>query len=301
MRFLTLRSLFYSLALHALIGAALISNFNLAHRPVLPPPPRQDIVEAVAVDSQAVEEELKRLKELEDREQRAREKRLKELDQQAGAAERKRKEAEKQTQAAERRRREEEKKAAAERQRLAAERQKQAAAQQKQAAESRRLDEERKRLAANRQKQEAESRRLAAEQRAAEEQKRQAEAARREAVQERQRMEEERRRRAAAQQAQRKRDEKLMESVIADVFHEVSGRFNKAGLPPGLQCALTVQTVPGGEVTRVTISEPSGDDLFDQRAMTAVRQASPLPLPRNTETLDRLGLRNFTFRFKPEE
>ncbi len=300
MRFLTLRSLFYSLVLHALIGAALISNFNLAHRPVLPPPP-QDIVEAVTVDSQAVEEELKRLQELEDRERRTREKRLRELDQQAGAAERKRKEAEKKTQAAEQRRKAEEKKAADERRRLAAERKKQAAAQQKQAAEDRRLAAERKRLEANQQEQEAVRKRLAAEQRAAEEQKRQAEAAKREAEEERQRMEEERRRRAAAQQAQRERDQKLMKSVIADVSHQVSGHFNKAGLPQGLKCVLTVQTVPGGEVVGVKISKTSGNDLFDKRAIIAVRQASPLPLPRNTETLDRLRLRNFDFIFEPEE
>ena len=85
MGFLTLRSLLYSLALHAVVITALVVNFDAPRTPVFKPKPVENIVEAVTVDDQAVEQELQRLRELEQEKQRAMEKKLKDLEQQASA------------------------------------------------------------------------------------------------------------------------------------------------------------------------------------------------------------------------
>ena len=89
--------------------------------------------------------------------------------------------------------------------------------------------------------------------------------------------------------------------MFSDIYHKVTGNFNKTGLPKGLECVLSVQTIPGGEVISVTLNKPSGNDIFDRRAITAVEKASPLPLPANPAIFDRLGLRKFNFRFKPKD
>ena len=82
MRFLTLRSFLYSLALHVIVITALVVNFDSVRRPVFKPQPKENIVEAVTVDDKAVEKELQRLRELEQEKQRAMEKKLKDLERQ---------------------------------------------------------------------------------------------------------------------------------------------------------------------------------------------------------------------------
>ena len=59
-----------------------------------------------------------------------------------------------------------------------------------------------------------------------------------------------------------------------------------------------MHTIPGGEVISVTEYQSSGNEGFDRRAVTAVGKASPLPLPADPATFERLGLRKFTFKFK---
>ena len=95
MRFLTLRSFLYSLALHVIVITALVVNFDSVRRPVFKPQPKENIVEAVTVDDKAVEKELQRLRELEQEKQRVMEEKLKDLERQADAVEKKRKEEEK--------------------------------------------------------------------------------------------------------------------------------------------------------------------------------------------------------------
>lgn len=100
---------------------------------------------------------------------------------------------------------------------------------------------------------------------------------------------------------QERRDQSLLQKIIADIYRKVTGNFNKTGLPKGLECVLSVQTIPGGEVISVTVNKSSGNEIFDRRAVTAVEKASPLPLPDDPATFDRLNLRRFNFRFKPED
>jgi colicin import membrane protein len=101
--------------------------------------------------------------------------------------------------------------------------------------------------------------------------------------------------------AQKSRDQQLLQRIVINIKRSIVSNFNKSGLPKGLECVLSVRLIPGGVVTSVTISKPSGNDLFDQRAQTAVQKASPLPIPDDVATFERLRLRQFSFRFRPED
>ena len=294
MQFLTLRSFLYSLALHAVVITGLVVNFDAVRQPAFKPQPRENIVEAVTVDEQAVEQELQRLREAELEKQRAMEEKLKELEQQASAVEKKRKEEEKKQQVAEQKRKEEE--------------QRKRAAERKRKEEERRTAAERERIEQDKLKAQAELKRIEEENRKAQAEQERLEQEQRKAEAERKRQEEEKRKRAAAEarrkqlaQEQQDQDRKTLQNIVAEIYHAVTGNFNKTGLPKGLECVLSVHTVPGGEVISVSVNKPSGNEVFDRRAMTAVEKASPLPLPADPDTFDRLGLRKFNFRFKPRD
>ncbi len=294
MRFLPLRPFLYSLALHILVISALVVNFDTRRAPVFKPKPRENIVEAVTVDDQAVENELQRLREQELEKQRAMEKKLNELEQQASAAEERRRQEEKKKQAAERKRKEEEqRKREAEKQRKEEER-KTAAERKRIEADKRKAEAELKRIEEDKRKAEAERKRI-------EEEKRRAEAERQKRAEEKKKQEAEAARRKQLAQEQLARDKILLQNIVAEIYQAVVGNFNKTGLPKGLECVLSVQTIPGGEVINVTINKPSGNEVFDRRAVTAVEKASPLPLPSDPAVFERLRLRKFNFIFKPED
>lgn len=321
MGFLTLRSFLFSLALHAVVISALIINFDTVRTPVFKPRPVQNIVEAVTVDDQAVEQELQRLRELELEKQRAMEEKLKQLEQQAGAVEKRRRQEEQRQREAEQQRKEEERRSAAERQRIQEEQRRAEAKRQhteerqhKAEAELERIEEDKRKAEAERQRIEEDKRKAEAERQRIEEDKRKAEAEHQRIEEERRRAEAERQRRAeekkkkeaeAAQRKQRAQEQQAqdniaLQNIVADIYRAVAGNFNKTGLPKGLECVLSVQTVPGGEVISVTINKPSGNEVFDRRAVTAVEKASPLPLPSDQAVFERLRLRKFNFIFKPE-
>ena len=294
MHFLTLRSLLYSLALHVVVITALVVNFDAERQPVFKPRPQENIVEAVTVDEKEVEKELQRLREQELEKQRAMEKKLKDLEQQASAVEKKRKEEEKRKQAAERKRKEEEKrKTEAERKRKEEER--------RTAAERRRIEQEKLKAQAELKRIEEENRKAQAEQARLEEEKRKAEAERKRQEEEKKKKAAEAARRQQLAQEQRAQDDKTLQNIQAEIYQVVTGNFNKTGLPKGLECVLSVHTVPGGEVISVAVNKSSGNEVFDRRAVTAVEKASPLPLPADPATFDRLRLRKFNLRFRPED
>ena len=294
MHFLTLRSLLYSLALHVVVITALVVNFDAERPPVFKPQPRENIVEAVTVDEKEVEKELQRLREQELEKQRAMEKKLKDLEEQASAVEKQRKEEEQKKQAAERKRKEEE--------------QRKAEAERKRKEEERRTEDERRRIEQEKLKAQAELKRIEEENRKAQAEQARLEEEKRKAEAERKRQEEEKRKQAEAEalrkqlaQEQRGKDKITLQNIVAEIYQVVTGNFNKTGLPKGLECVLSVHTVPGGEVINVAVNKSSGNEVFDRRAVTAVEKASPLPLPADPAVFERLGLRKFNFRFKPRD
>ena len=95
------------------------------------------------------------------------------------------------------------------------------------------------------------------------------------------------------------RDQQLLQNIIANIRRRIISNFNISGLPEGLEVKLLVQVIPGGEVISVTISKSSGNDLFDRRALLAVQKSSPLPIPDDVATFERLGLRRLLIPFQP--
>ncbi len=293
---LRIRSLAFSILLHVLAAVLLLISFDFSAKPIqLPPVDNVNIVDAVSVDKKEVEKELKRLKqteadkkaaekkrlqELEAREKKAREK-AEELKQKRLQEEKKLAEAKKQKELEQKRREEEQKKLV--------QLEKEKAELEKQ----RKLEEEKKRKAEEeRKKVEEEKKRLEAEA----EKQRKAEEARKKAEAERLLQEQ-----LAAEQAelQRQQDATLLQKVAAAITRKVENNFNKTGLEEGLSCKLRVRLLPGGDVVDVSVTQPSGNDIFDRRARTAVQKASPLPVPEDAATFERLNLRDITFNFTP--
>jgi colicin import membrane protein len=273
---LTFKSSLLSILLHVAAVLLLVLSFDFTSRQVKPAP-QVNAVEAVTVDSAQVEKELQRLKELEDEMEQQKLEKQRLLERQAREAETKRK-TEEQRLADLKKKKEQEQKALE--------------AEQKKVAEKKKEQEEleRKRKAeADKQRQDEEAKKKAE---AEQKKRKEEEAARQKQVAEQ---------KAAEQKAaQARADQSLMQGVIANIYQDVRNNFNISGLPPGLECVLLVRTVPGGEVVGVQISKSSGNEIFDRRAHDAVQKASPLPLPADSATFERLGLRQFNLRFKPQ-
>jgi colicin import membrane protein len=101
----------------------------------------------------------------------------------------------------------------------------------------------------------------------------------------------------ASEQAEK--DQVITNRIIINIRRSIANEFNKANLPEGLECILRVRLIPGGEVINVSIAQSSGNDIFDRRAESATWKASPLPVPDDKATFERLNLRDNNFTFKP--
>lgn len=326
----TFRSYGLSLILHAIVlGVLLISlDFNVTPTPS-PPGQDQEIIDAVAVDEQAVQQELERIKERE----RAREQAEKERLEAIKEAERQAEELRKQREAEEQRLRElqEQKEAERERreleeQRLSQLKEQQQKLEQEQKEAEQKLQEEKE---AERRRQEelerqrkAEEERLAEIERRKEEERKRLEEIERQKEEERKRKEEEARKQREAEERaraekllqeqlaaeeaarsaeQKKQDASLRDRFVGIIKRQVISNFNKQGLPSGLTAVIQVRLAPNGDVLDVSIENSSGNGLFDQRALVAVEKSSPLRVPEDAETFERLGFRQFNFVFEPQD
>ncbi|MEX0951142.1 MAG: cell envelope integrity protein TolA, partial [Gammaproteobacteria bacterium] len=150
------------------------------------------------------------------------------------------------------------------------------------------------------------------------ERKRQEEAERKrqEAEEQKRKEEEARKQREAAEQAAREQalqeqlaaeadarrsaeEQDLLKRLQAAIYGRIVRNFNKQGLPSGLECSFTVRLAPDGSLIDVAITRSSGNELFDQRALVAVRKSSPLPVPEDKEFFER-NFRQFTITFRPQ-
>ena len=272
-RFLGTGALLLSVLLHIALGLALILGF--ATGPAPKPAPAVNSLPAVSIDKAEVRRELRRLRQREDADKAAEARRKQELEQLI----RQRK-----TEQARLRQIKQERETEA--------REAEAARIRRQAAEElekkRRLEQAQK--AAAREKQAAERR--AAEKRAAE--RREAERRR----QEQQRRQREQQLQAELEAEQRARqDQAALAQYTGLIIEAVAGRFNRLGLPGGLSCVVRIRMLASGQVAEVAIVRSSGNALFDSRAETAVRAASPLPVPANARLFEKM--RNIRFTFAP--
>jgi len=326
----TFRSYALSLILHAIVlGILLISlDFNVTPAPS-PPGQDQEIIDAVAVDEQAVQQELERIKERERAKEQAEKERLEAMKE----AERQAEELRKQREAEEQRLRELQQQKEAERerreleeQRLSQLKEQQQKLEQERKEAERKLQEEKE---AERRRQEelerqrkAEEERLAEIERRKEEERKRLEEIERQKEEERKRKEEEARKQReakeraraeellqeqmAAEEAARTKqrsqeDEDLRNRFIGMIKRQIESNFNKQGLPSGLEAKIRVRLAPTGNVLDVAIINSSGNGLFDQRALVAVQKSSPLRVPDDAEVFKRLSFGQFDITFRPQD
>ena len=262
--FLTSRSFLLSLTLHLVIGVVLFFSFDFTSKPITPPKPMVNIVKATAVDKNQVDQELKRLKEKEEKKKQDELNRKKEL-------ERKEKELKK---------------------KLDAEKKKQDEIKKKKEQEKLRLkkqEEEKKKKAAEKKRKEKE----AAEKKKREEERKKKEEAGRKARE--QALQEEL---EAEQKAEEERkDLTEIQKYQIRIARAIENKFNRLGLEEGLSCVILIRMIEGGKVVEASIVKSSGNELFDERAHKAVFTASPLPVPDESRLFEKM--RNIRFTFEP--
>jgi len=212
-------------------------------------------VKVTTVDEQQVQKELKSFKAADERErQRAEQlRRQREAEEKKLAAARAKRQAEQKLET-------QRKAEAAARQKLQLEKQ-QAEARRKALARKQQQEEERRQRAENekalKQQLAAEEKRMQAEQQAAAE-------------------------RRAAQQAKQSEIDKYMNLIENRIYQNW---VKPPGIDKGLKCVLEVKLLPGGEVIEIQVSKSSGDPVYDQSVVAAVRRASPLPVPSSDSGL----------------
>lgn len=277
----------FAVLIHIAAFSLLIVSFDMDVTTINKPAANTNIVNAVAINNKAVDKELQKLKDIDaqkrKKQQQAQEK-LKRTQKELAAAEEKRRNEEKRLADTRKKQQEEQKKRQAEQEKVA-----QLQKDQAELVKQQKLAEEKKRKA------EADRARILAEEKQRQEAERKLQ--QQEAALKKKQAEEKR----AQAAAQAKKDQQLLRNIYAELKQKVTGNFNISGLPSGLKCEIEVRVLPGGEIINARISKSSGNDIFDSRALTALQKASPLPVPEDAATLDRLNLRHFIFQFSPGE
>lgn len=68
---------------------------------------------------------------------------------------------------------------------------------------------------------------------------------------------------------------------------------------PGLSSQFRIRLAPNGEVLEVSLLRSSGDPVLDHSAQTAIRKASPLPVPADAASFD--VFREISLTVRPEQ
>ena len=294
--FTTLSSSVLSLILHLVVGVLLILSFEFTPQPKTQIRQDVNIVQAVAVDKKQVELELERIRKIEEEKHKKEKQHLEELEKKATSLEKKRKAEEKKLVEAKKKKEQEQKKRKEEQVHLKKLEKEKAELKKKRELEEKKIKEAEAKTERLRAEEKARQKKEAEEKKAAEEKKRQE----KEAV-ETKRIKEELASELAAEETaeQASKDQKLIDRIKGNIKRKIENEFIKTSLPDGLECVLRVRLVPGGEVIDVSIVKSSGYDIFDRRAVNATQKASPLPVPDDVATFERLDLRDNNITFKP--
>jgi len=256
------KAIVYAVIVHIIVIILLVISFTWRQIGDIGKEQKKDIVKAVVVDNEAVQKEVERLKNEEQR------KRTEELESAKKLQETKQKTAELEE------KREAEEKRLAELKQKQVEEKKNIEAQKKKA-----LEAEKKRVAeAAEKKQEIERRQevesALQEQLAAEEKQRQAV-------------------REVRALAEADRFKALIRQKVSRNW------VRPPSAEKGLECVVHVRLVPGGEVIDAKVVRSSGNAAFDRSVENAVYKATPLPLPADKQLFE--YFRELEFIFKPEE
>lgn len=282
--FTTLSSTVLSLILHLVVGVLVIFSFEFTPQPKTQIRQDVNVVQAVAVDRKQVELELARIKKIEEDKHKIEKKRLDELGKKARNLENKRKAEEKKLAEAKKEKEQEQKKRKEEQAHIAKLKKEKVELEKKRQLEEKKIKEAEAKAAKLKAEEEARKERVAEEKKVAERKQREKELADAMNAEE------------AAEQASK--DQILINRIAASMVRSIENEFNKTGLPDGLECVLRVRLTPGGEIIDVSIAKSSGHDIFDRRAESATRKASPLPVPDDLIIFER-HFRDNTITFKP--
>ncbi len=86
---------------------------------------------------------------------------------------------------------------------------------------------------------------------------------------------------------------------MAGIRHKISSYWKRPQASrEGLTCTARVQLAPSGKVMAAKLLRSSGDAAFDGSVLSAVRKASPLPLPADPELYEQF--REIEFVFRPD-
>jgi len=281
---LTAKSLIYSVAVHAILGALLVFSFASGPIRVSAPSAGKKIepVKARMVSEAEVQQQIKKIEVQEQKkhqEQEQAQKKLKQLLADAKRAERRKREAEKELKEAKRKRLQEKKEA----DQLAKKRKEEQLRlakleQEKQDKKRKEAEEKKKREAAARKAEQDKKKREAAEKKKREEELQA-------------RLEEERLSR---------RVDMLLGRYIPIIRQKVSRNWNKPPhTPKGIEAKVQVRLTATGEVVSVRLVQSSGNSVFDRSVENAVHKASPLPIPQEHGVNEKF--RNLHLIFKPED
>lgn len=329
---------FIAIGLHLFLIVMLLSD-NSTQRPVLTaeaknepgidqpiaanPPPQQEVVKAVSVDNKQVMETVNRLKQEREQQKRAEQNRQRELNRQAEAAKQQR--IKEQQQLA--RLKEEANRIAIARKKQAEEEKKRLKqmAEQK-ALEAKRIEELKKQKEELVKQQKLEAKKLEelnkkklaekaqAEKQKAENTKAEADAKAAKELADKERIAKEKSDLAKAE-AERKRQAQATAAQNAEREARIAGEVDKYKalivnaigrnwiLPENVDSTLSsqfrIRLAPDGAVLEVTLTRSSGDPLLDRSAQTAIRKASPLPVPTDATTFNMF--RDISLTVRPEQ
>ena len=291
--------------LHVVFLGALFFNWQM-DKPKKIVLEQGDIIQVNSVDANTYDAEIRKIEE-----QKKAEKQRK------AQAERKAQKLKEQKRLEEKKRKEAKRRKAEELKQQAAERKKQAAAAKKKEAQRKAALLKEKQL---KEKQLKEKKRKEAEKKAALEKRKKAEAkkkqeakrkedARKKAQQEKA----EQRRKAEAEKKRQAEQKRKEERERADYLRKSKGIVNRhvalitqkiernwrrpLDSPPKLQCKIEIVLRASGNVLSVKIVESSGNQSFDRSVETAVRKASPLPVPADSAIFKEFEV--MRLRFEP--
>lgn len=283
--FTTLSSSVLSLILHLVVGVLLLFSFEFTPQPKTQIRQDVNVVQAVVIDKKQVDLELERIRKIEEEKYKKEKQRLEELEKKANNLEKKRKEEEKKLAEAKKKKEQEQKKLKEEQVRLKKLEKEKAELKKKRELEEKKIKEAEAKAEKLKAEDKARQQKIAEEKKIAEKNRREKELADAMNAEE------------TAEQASK--DQELINRISNNIKRSIESNFNKVGLPDSLECELRVRLVPGGDVIDVTIAKSSGHDIFDRRAVNATQKASPLPVPDDVETFERLDLREIKLYFKP--
>lgn len=110
--------------------------------------------------------------------------------------------------------------------------------------------------------------------------------------------------RELAQQLEQEQWQQQADNVTSDHMAQIQTKISQLwyyppNSRPDMQVELSIHMLPTGEVLSVTMVKSSGNDVLDRSAMTAVKQASPLPVPHDIRIFEQ-RFRRFTLLLRPE-